>query len=72
MDVFRSEARVELDFLPSLKHESFKHCLSDGDSPAGLPGLARRSLLIIFWTRKICEINFCTTIALKAAVCKDS
>ncbi|KAL7891681.1 hypothetical protein AOLI_G00011570 [Acnodon oligacanthus] len=33
VDVFRSEARVELDFL------FFKCCLSDGDSFVGLPGL---------------------------------
>ena len=39
VDVFRSEARVELDFL--LKDESFKLCLSDGDSFGGPPGLAQ-------------------------------
>ena len=37
---FGSKARVELDFLLSLKDESFKYCLSDGDSSGGLPGLA--------------------------------
>ena len=31
MDYFRSEAKVELGFLLSLKDESFKCCLSDGD-----------------------------------------
>ena len=40
VDVFRSKARVELDFLLSLKEKSFKYCLSDGDS-FGLAGLAQ-------------------------------
>ena len=40
MDAFRSEAKVKLDFLLSLKDESFKYCLSAGDSFGGLPGLA--------------------------------
>ena len=41
VDFFGSEARVELDFLLSLKHERFKHCLSDGNVFGGLPALAQ-------------------------------
>ena len=54
---FRSEAKVELDFLLSLKDESFKDCLSDGEHFSDLPRLAQLLgvtfslyLLIIFLT----------------------
>ena len=40
VDFFRSEVREELDFLLSLKDESVKCCLPDGDSFDDLPGLA--------------------------------
>ena len=36
VDVLRSEARVELDALPSLKTESLNCWLSDGGSVGGL------------------------------------
>ena len=47
MCVFRSEPRVELDFLLSLKDESFKCCLSDSDS--GLPVVVSRAVEGLIW-----------------------
>ena len=44
VDVFRSEAGVEFDFLRSLQDESLKYALPDGDSFGGLPGRAQRLL----------------------------
>ena len=38
LDFFRSEARVRFNFIFD---ESFKYCLSDGDSFGGPPGLAQ-------------------------------
>ena len=40
VNFFRSDARVELDFLPSIKDDSFKNSLSDGESFGGLRSLA--------------------------------
>ena len=55
--IFSDLSQVELDFLLSLKDESFKYCLSDGGSVGGLPGLAwllgvpfSLYLLIVFGT----------------------
>ena len=39
VDFFRSEAKVELDFLLFLKDEIFKLCLSDWTDVGGPPGL---------------------------------
>ena len=36
---FSSVARVELDFLASLKNVSFNYCSSEGEGFGGLPGL---------------------------------
>ena len=46
VDCFRSEVRVELDFLLSLKDESSKCCLSDGDRVSGLPGPAQLEMRV--------------------------
>ena len=74
---FRPEVRVELDFLLSVKDESFKYCLSDGDSFGGLPGLAQllgvpfsQCLVIIFELKfwKLLVFFFVTYFVLLTAI----
>ena len=40
LPILRSAARVEFDFLLSLKDEGFKYSLSNGVNFGGLPALA--------------------------------